>query len=300
MVHFFQSVGVTSADVGLKVNSRKVLSSILTMYGITHDMFAEVCVIVDKLDKIGAEATVELLVGVGVLEEAAQKIVASLSIRTISELKKLTGESGGAAVDELNTLFEIAAAYGIGDWLLFDASVVRGLAYYTGIVFEGFDRKGELRAICGGGRYDKLLSLYGSPEVVPACGFGFGDCVIMELLKEKGTLPTLEPLVDFVCMAFNAEMRGGAVRVASVLRAAGFAVDVLLEPARKVGKAFNYADRVHGRRVMFVAPSEWEAGMVRMKDLRTSVEAEKEVDLPFDGLAAELAKRGIVPQGRQA
>ena len=156
---------------------------------------AQVCVIVDKLDKIGAEATIELLVAAGVVHEAATKIVQSLSLRSVAELKQLTGEQGGEAVDELNTLFEIAEAYGFGDWLVFDASVVRGLAYYTGIVFEGFDRKGELRAICGGGRYDKLLTLYGSPEVVPACGFGFGDCVIMELLREKGvkTLSTHPP-----------------------------------------------------------------------------------------------------------
>ncbi len=77
-------------------------------------------------------------------------------------------------------LFEIAEAYGFADWLIFDASVVRGLAYYTGIVFEGFDRNGELRAICGGGRYDELLTTYGSEVTVPACGFGFGDCVIMD------------------------------------------------------------------------------------------------------------------------
>lgn len=76
---------------------------------------------------------------------------------------------------------------------------------------------------------------------------------------------------------------------------AGFAVDVLLEPAKKVAKAFSYADRVNGRRVFFVAPSEWDAGKVRMKDLRTSVEADKEVDLPFDTLLEALAERGILP-----
>ena len=81
-----------------------------------------------------------------------------------------------------------------GDWILFDASVVRGLAYYTGIVFEGFDRKGELRAIAGGGRYDRLLALYGGDKCqIPMAGFGFGDCVIVELLKELGKLPDLGP-----------------------------------------------------------------------------------------------------------
>ena len=131
--------------------------------------------------------------------------------------------------------------------------------------------------------------------MVPACGFGFGDCVVMELLKEKGLLPSLEPQIDFVVVAFNADMRLHAVKVAAMLRGARFAVDVLLEPARKVAKAFSYADRVHGKRVMFVAPDEWEKGLVRMKDLRTAVEAEKEVDLPLDGLVDALAKLRITP-----
>ena len=175
---------------------------------------------------------------------------------------------------------------------------MRGLAYYTGVVFEGFDRKGELRAICGGGRYDRLLSLYGSPQVVPACGFGIGDCVIMELLREKKVLPELTPQIDFVVMAFNAGMRFGQVELAATLRQAGYAVDVLLEPAKKVAKAFSYADRVMGRRVLFVAPDEWANGSVRMKDLRTTVEAEKEVDLPVATLVSALKERGILPMQR--
>ncbi|KAL1522631.1 hypothetical protein AB1Y20_017612 [Prymnesium parvum] len=296
ITEFFKSVGITSADVGIKVNSRRVLAAILEMYGISNEKFAEVCVIVDKLDKIGPEETIALLVQAAVAKEAASKIVQSLSIRSVSELKELTGDKGGAAVEELTSLFEVAEAYGFADWILFDASVVRGLAYYTGIVFEGFDRKGELRAICGGGRYDKLLSLYGSPEVVPACGFGFGDCVVMELLRDRGLIPPLAPMIDFVVMAFNAEMRPHAVKVAALLRRSGFAIDVLLEPTgggKKVAKAFSYADRVQGHRVIFVAPDEWATGKVRMKELRKA--DEKEVDLPFESLVESLTNLGIVP-----
>eukprot|EP00913_Durusdinium_trenchii_P010831 g10160.t1 len=102
---------------------------------------------------------------------------------------------------------------GFGDWLIFDASVVRGLAYYTGVVFEGFDRAGVLRAICGGGRYDRLLTLYGSPVEVPCAGFGFGDCVIAELLKEKKVQPELPHMVDFVVVAYENMMGKGALTV---------------------------------------------------------------------------------------
>mmetsp|Transcript_18881 Transcript_18881/g.60759 ORF Transcript_18881/g.60759 Transcript_18881/m.60759 type:complete len:279 (-) Transcript_18881:348-1184(-) len=272
------------------------------MYGIDDDKFEAVCVIVDKLDKIGPDETVQLLRDAQVSDEAARKIVASLSLRSIGELQELVGEHPVAAdaMREMKELFALAEAYGFGDWILFDASVVRGLAYYTGIVFEGFDRKGELRAICGGGRYDKLLSLYGSPTVVPACGFGFGDCVIMELLQEKGLLPHLEPEVDFVVCPFNAEMRLHAVQVAATLRAAGYAVDVLLANKR-ADKAFSYADRVSGRRMVFVAPDEWDKGSVRVKDLRLERSEEEKladrgIELPVAELVAELSRIGVAPQ----
>merc|ERR1719231_1335753 len=92
------------------------------------------------------------------------------------------------AVQDLKQLFELAKAYELDDWLVLDLSVVRGLAYYTGAVFEGFDRTGELRAIFGGGRYNKLLGTFGGDDL-PAAGFGFGDAVIMELLTMKNLLP---------------------------------------------------------------------------------------------------------------
>jgi len=298
VVHFFKAIGIKSSDVGIKINSRRVLAAILKKNGVDDDNFAEVCVIVDKLDKIGGPAVIELLGGVGVASAPASQIVESLSLKSVADLSALVGESGQDAVDELDQVFAMAEAYGFADWILFDASVVRGLSYYTGIVFEGFDRRGELRAICGGGRYDKLLSLYGSPEVVPACGFGFGDCVVVELLKERNLLPKLEPQIDFVVAAFNAEHRVPAAKVAAILRDAGFAVDVLLEPAKKVTKAFNYANRVNGKRMFFVAPDEWAQGLVRMKDLRAGgmdEDADKQFDLPVDGLIAKLAEMGILP-----
>lgn len=111
---------------------------------------------------------------------------------------------------------------------MFDASVVRGLSYYTGVVFEGFDRAGELRAICGGGRYDKLLSALGG-EDRPMVGFGFGDAVIMELVNDKGLLP--ESLkrgsVDDVVYPMSATLRPAAMEIAARLRAAGRAVDLV-------------------------------------------------------------------------
>lgn len=137
----------------------------------------------------------------------------------------------------------LAKDYDMVDWLQFDASVVRGLSYYTGIVFEGFDKSGELRAICGGGRYDKLLESMGG-EPLPAVGFGFGDAVIVELLKMKGTLPdTTQGSVEVVVFPMSDDVRGNAVAAATALRSDGLKVDLVLEN-KKPKWAFQRADRI--------------------------------------------------------
>mmetsp|Transcript_61363 Transcript_61363/g.126719 ORF Transcript_61363/g.126719 Transcript_61363/m.126719 type:complete len:678 (+) Transcript_61363:11-2044(+) len=285
---FFTNVGITSADVGIKVNSRKVMGSILKAQGISDDQFAPVCVVVDKLDKIGPEEVVKELVAppLCVPESTAQTIIKTMAARSVEELKAICGPGvDQEGLDELAELFEQAKEYGFADFLIFDASVVRGLAYYTGIVFECFDRSGELRAICGGGRYDRLLSLYGSKQEVPCVGFGFGDCVILELLQMKNCIPRLDQTTDFVVAAFNQEMLKKAMHVAGGLRTAGAVVDMQCEPKKNVGKTFDYANRVGARFVALVAPDEWNKGMVRVKDLRADDKTNNQKDVLLDDLA---------------
>lgn len=288
---FFESVGITSSDVGLKVNSRKVLNAVVRNAGVPDDRFAETCVILDKQDKIGAEAVQkEFIETIGLSPEVAKRITDATTATTLDEFARLAGVGDSEEVAELKRLFDLAEDYGFGDWLQFDATVVRGLAYYTGVVFEGFDKAGVLRAICGGGRYDRLLSLYGSPKEVPCVGFGFGDCVIAELLREKGVEPELPQTVDFVVAAFNTDFMGKALSVARQLRLAGKSVDIFSEPAKKVAKAFNYADRIGARKIAFVAPDEWSRGVVRIKDLRIAnssnvSDEDKQKDVPFNDLA---------------
>jgi len=162
---------------------------------------------------------------------------------------------------------------------------VRGLAYYTGIVFEAKDRAGLLRAICGGGRYDKLLTMYGAKQDVPMAGFGFGDCVIIELLKEKNLLPELPPQIDDLVICFDESLRPIGCKVANKLRAAGRRVDLQLIPKKKVSWCYEYADRIGALRAVFVAPEEWKGGLVRIKNLRESDPAKKEYNVPFDSLS---------------
>lgn len=170
------------------------------------------------------------------------------------------------ALVQLRALWGLAKAYGFAEWLQLDASIVRGLAYYTGTVFEAFDRGASLRAICGGGRYDRLLSTFGGRDI-PAVGFGFGDVVILELLKDKGRLPSLERGIDDVVTAWRPSLHAAAVEVATRWRGAGRRVDLILD-GKKVKAAFKHAARVDAARLVLVAPEEWARGDVTVKDLR--------------------------------
>ncbi len=277
LVHFFGSVGLGSGDLVVRVSSRKVLEEVLGSLGITGDLFAKTCVIVDKMDKLPADVVEAQLADLGLAGDAISTIRSVLGLTDLGELASALGE-GSAAVAELSALFALCEGYGISDWVEFDASVVRGLAYYTGPVFEAHDRAGELRAICGGGRYDRLIGTLGGKDL-PATGFGFGDMVVIELLAEKGLVPELVSGVEDVVFGMGADLRGAAMHVAGRLRGAGRDVDLVLEDKR-MKWVFKHAERVGAARLVMVMPDEWAAGNVRIKDLDTGEES----TLPVENL----------------
>lgn len=274
---FFARVGLGQQDVGIKVSNRKLLQSILENLGIPADQFAQVCVLVDKLEKLPPEAVREEVGRAGLAPSLMDRVAKLVSLDSLDAAAQLVGE-GHDSIRELRQFFALAGAYGIAEWLQFDASLVRGLAYYTGIVFEAFDRGASLRAICGGGRYDHLLSTFGGQDL-PACGLGFGDAVIVELLKDKGLLPELSAQLDDVVFAFDPALRNAAMQVASRLRKKGRSADLILED-RKMKWAFKHADARHASRLVLLAPDEWAAGKVRLKDLKTG----QERDVPVEEL----------------
>ena len=194
-----------------------------------------------------------------------EQLVRVLEFDSMDALAAELGQES-EAMNHLQRLFSLAEAYGFRDWLVFDASVVRGLSYYTGVVFEAFDRAGEFRAICGGGRYDKLLETFGG-EPLEAAGFGFGDAVIVELLKSRDLLPAFGSSdVQTVVFALSNDHYAGAVDVASTLRATGVAVDLVLE-SKKLKWVLKHANRIGARYLAIVAPDEWARGVIQMKDL---------------------------------
>mmetsp|Transcript_11488 Transcript_11488/g.20342 ORF Transcript_11488/g.20342 Transcript_11488/m.20342 type:complete len:499 (-) Transcript_11488:491-1987(-) len=268
---FFERLGLTSKDVGIKVSNRKVLQSVLAQYGVPPHLFAPVCVIVDKMEKLPREQVEKELETLGVAASTIEGVIGAMGLRSIADLETLLGP-GSEAVAELRRLFELADGYGYADWLVFDPSVVRGLAYYTGTVFEGFDREGKLRAICGGGRYDMLLSTFGG-ENSPCCGFGFGDAVIIELLKETNKLPEFKHQVDDVVVALDESLRPAAAGVAQGLRRNGRSVELVME-AKKMKWALKHAERLQAARLVLLGTDEWARGAVCVKDLAARQQTE--------------------------
>lgn len=268
---FFGRVGLGPQDVGIKVSNRRILQSVLENIGVAPEHFAAVCILVDKLEKMPREAIQGDMAALGLSDAQVDRIVEVLSATELDAIETALG-ADHEGLAQLRALFDLAAAYGYADWLSFDASLVRGLAYYTGVVFEAFDRGAALRAICGGGRYDRLLSTFGGKDI-PACGLGFGDAVIVELLKDKGLLPELKPQVDDLVFAFNADLRPAAIQVAARLRAQGRAVDLVLED-KKIKWALRRANQSGAGRLVLVGPDEWAQGRVRLKDMATGQETD--------------------------
>ena len=271
IVTFFEELGLTSEDIVIRISSRKVLEEVLGSLGVEGDLFAKTCIIVDKMDKLPSEVIEEQLSDLGHSSEVIAKIQSVLGIKDIDKLANTLGKES-AAIMELTTLFDLVDSYGMSEWLQFDASIVRGLAYYTGSVFEAHDREGKFRAICGGGRYDNLLSTLGGKDL-PATGFGFGDMVIMELLEEKNLIPELISGVDDIVLPLSQDLRDIAVRVAAALRLSDRTVDLVLED-KKMKWAFKHAERVGAKRLVLLAPDEWSRKMIKVKDLETSEEKE--------------------------
>ena len=271
LVTFFEGIGLTAKDIVIRVSSRKVLEEVLGSLGLEGDIFAQTCIIVDKMDKLSSDVIEDQLSDLGHDSKVVTTIQAVLGIKDMNSLQKALKDES-VAVSELNLLFDAIDSYGISEWVEFDASIVRGLAYFTGAVFEAHDRTGEFRAICGGGRYDKLLSTLGGKDL-PATGFGFGDMVIMELLAEKGLIPELVSDIDDIVIPLNSDLRNAAVMVAASLRNSGRTVDLVLED-KKMKWAFKHAERIGAARLVLLAPDEWSRKMVKIKDLDTGEESE--------------------------
>jgi histidyl-tRNA synthetase len=173
----------------------------------------------------------------------------------------------GEPTAELQAILNNLAARGLKDYVKVDYHVIRGLAYYTGMVFEAFDRKGEFRAIAGGGRYDNLIKLISGGKVdLPALGFGMGDVVLLELLRARERLPVFNAALDAFCLVEDETLRAHSLKVIQDLRSAGLAVDYSLTPA-KSDKQFKRAQELKAAHTIKLERSPSGEVMAKVKNL---------------------------------
>jgi histidyl-tRNA synthetase len=179
---------------------------------------------------------------------------------------------GPAGLERLRTIMELVGPAGLGDRVRLDLGVVRGLAYYTGAVFEAFDLAGAHRSLFGGGRYDRLIELFGGPPT-PACGLAIGDQTLEILLKEHGRWPSGEPGLDTFFVAVSPEDRPFALEWVQRLRRAGRSADLDLL-GRSMSRQLREAARRGARRAVLVGPRERSRGVVVERDLATGAQRE--------------------------
>ncbi|HXT09945.1 MAG TPA: histidine--tRNA ligase [Candidatus Angelobacter sp.] len=241
LIDVLRSFGLTAEDFVIRLSSRNAWHDFYQRGGgltapkqveagtITSgpDHEYEFFQVIDKLERMPTEES--------------EKKLAALGFSLI-EVNKFI--ENGEPTAELKTILDNLAARGMSDFVKVDYHVVRGLAYYTGVVFEAFDRKGEFRAIAGGGRYDNLIKLLSAGKVnLPALGFGMGDVVLLELLKARGLLPTFDSNVDVFVLVEDETLRPQSLKLVQELRTGGFAVEYSLTPA-KPDKQFKRAQEL--------------------------------------------------------
>ena len=262
-------MGMPDGAYRIHVNNRALLGELLLKQGFAPEHHAAVFLALDKRGKIPDEEIAALLREEGLPEEGIPRVFDLMAIQTLDEAETMVG-AGSLAVARLRELFALADKYGYADRLVFDIAVIRGLSYYTDIVFEAFDTERKFRAIFGGGRYDNLLTSIGG-DPTPAVGLGFGDVVVAEVLKDiLGADVGIAKDGITVGYMFQ-EQRDAAVALAARLRAEGKAVDLALSPL-KPKNFFKRAGEGTCAYAVFIGPDDVASGTAKIKDLATREE----------------------------
>ncbi len=255
-IDLLRAFGFTANDVVVRLSDREFWTDLLRRQNVPNDQWSGLLQVIDKSEREPRETTAAKL---GPLAEPVFQVL-----------------DGGGRSEKLDALVRQLELRGLGSFVKVDLSIVRGLAYYTGLVFEVFDRAGKLRAIAGGGRYDNLIAQLSDGAVaLPAVGFAMGDVVLGELIKETPeafsrltTMVSSQSALDVYLIIAKEERRDDALKTLQFLRDAGWRVDYSLVPA-KVGKQFQTAEAM-GARVTLLFGDEWP--QLKMKNLITREE----------------------------
>lgn len=282
-----RALGLGADDFVARVNDRRLVSAVLGALGVPPGAEDACLAAIDKAARTPAEASRRRLEDAGAPAAAVAELLALAAAEgdapaSAGKLARRFGDAPAvrAAAEPLEEHAELLDAMGAGDFLRFDFGIVRGLAYYTGIVFELFDRAGDFRAICGGGRYDGLLGRLGG-EPLPAVGFGMGDVVLGELLAARGLSPAGAPAFDCFVAWIGDEQRLLALEACRRLREAGRSAAAALR-SRSLRKQLGAAARSGARLAVVIGPGEAAAGSAMVRHLGTG----EQETVPLESLYA--------------
>jgi len=286
-IDIMRAFGLGPQDVRIRLSDRRVLNALLQDLKVPT---AQLPLAYQALDKLGRRDYADLrrqVIADGMDAGVLDQLESLKNVRTWEQFQQAKGSHAGAiaAGNQLGQTITALHSMGLEEFLDFDLTIVRGIAYYTGTVFELFDAKRELRAICGGGRYDNLLSSLGGVDL-PAVGFGMGDVVLGELLKDRGLAPPLPAPIDVLVAGITEQDLPHVLQVTHELRDAGIRVEYALS-LQPVGKQLKLADAREARFAVLIGPDDRAKEEVVIKDLRTK----EQTSLPASSVAEELKRR---------
>ncbi len=272
-IDIMRACGLDSKDVKARISDRRVVRALLDGHGLTENQAPETFAHIDKLERTRRETLAESLAqAVDLTIDQANSVLAIGDIKGLEAVEHALEDSpSGSEVGEgLSECVQALESMGLGEFVQVDLGIVRGLAYYTGIVFELFDCAGSLRAICGGGRYDGLLSALGGVDM-PAIGFGMGDVVLGELLRDRNLLPEMDRQVDVFLVAVSGEDTPHVLGLGQRLRKCGLRVEYALK-RQSIAKQLKLAASRPAKFAVICGPDERENGQVVVRDLAAGTE----------------------------
>ncbi|HXG70305.1 MAG TPA: histidine--tRNA ligase [Gemmatimonadaceae bacterium] len=272
-IDVMRGVGLTAADVRARVSDRRLLAAVLLASGVAEGELAGVYGAVDKMGREPRAVTEDKLRAAIRNPDASAKLVSTIdSFRDLDAIGSRFADSPDVLdqVERMREYLRFLAALGVGEWVDFDLSIVRGLAYYTGKVFELFDASGEFRAICGGGRYDDLLSTIGGVDM-PALGFGMGDVVLSELLRSRRLFPPLGRGSEYWVAAEDETMLADVMTVAGRLRAKDRSVEYALR-SQSLSRQLKQAASAGVESVVMLKRDDYSRGNVTVRTLSDGAE----------------------------
>lgn len=277
LVQSLAGFGLGPEDFYVRLSDRTLWLHYLASLGLDEAKAKAVLGAVDKYEKIGDDAFKAYTEVFGALpDDVKARILAFLGIKSLQALEAVLAPLGGDALQarlgDWRKLLGGLSDMGLGEFVEVDFGVVRGLAYYTGFVFEAFDRKGELRAIAGGGRYDDLVQKLGGPAL-PAVGFAIGDVTMGLLLEQRGLMPAFGPNAEVYVVIGGAAERSAAFNDIAGLRAAGYRVEYPLKEVA-FGKQFKAAAESGAKVALIYGGDELAKGVVKLRDLTDRSEHE--------------------------